>query len=438
MRPRPTLPSHTWPALAAFAASACTADRAPLAPRAPADAPAAIAPAVESAQEAAAGAVYTMSNDPAGNQLVVLRRGTDGLLAAAGTHATGGLGSGAFEDSDNGIVLGDTQGESAPNNLTEARQLLFVTNAGSNTLTTFRVTGDGTTLERAGVAASGGRRPVSVTVNRGLVYVLNSGERIFGLSVLNCTTGDLPSVTGFRVAATGELTPIPGSTRQLSGQRRSGCAQASFTADGRFLIVTERLAKLPTQVGEDEGTIDVFPVNADGTLGTPRVVDATGRGPFGFTPTRDGSLLVTEQFGGAASPGGGAASGYRVNADGTLTPAGGSVFNGGTDTCWMVVSDDGAYAYAVSFFGGGRISTYRVGAGGALTLVAAADDGGNAGTGASDVSLSATSKYLYQLNSVDGKVNAYRVGADGRLAFMQAVQAHAPSPGAARLGLAAF
>jgi 6-phosphogluconolactonase (cycloisomerase 2 family) len=421
--------------LAAAAVAACSPDR----PAAVTDpGPRAAAPALQVAQEPAPGAVYTMNNDLAGNHVVVLRRGTDGTLTPAGTYPTGGRGSGAFEDSDNSIVLGDAHGESAPNNLTEARSLLFVTNAGSNDVTVFRVTGDGTTLELADRKPSGGRRPVSVTVNAGRVYVLNSGERIFGLSVVNCTTGDLPSVTGFTVSAAGVLTPIPGSTRMLSGDRRSGCAQVSFTADGRHLVVTERLSRAAGQAPPDEGTIDVYPVSPDGTLGAPVVVDATGRGPFGFTPTRDGLLLVTEQNGGPANPGGGAAAAYRVNADGTLTPTSPSVPNGGTDTCWFVVDDAGVYAYAVSFFGAGRVSTYRVGADGSLTLVEAADDDGNAGLGASDASLSANSEFLYQLNSIEGTVKVYAVGADGRLTFVQSVQAHAPSPGAARVGLAAF
>ena len=427
-----------WPVLATLMVSACAVDRTPAAPEQPAIAPAQYNHLSDGTNEASTGAVYTMSNDLAGNRIVVYRRAVDGTLTRVVDYDAGGRGSGAFEDSDNGLILGDSQGESSPNNLTESRQLLFATNSGTGSIAVFRLMGDGTTLERADLKSSGGRRPVSLTVNRGILYVLNSGERILGLSVLNCTTGDLPSITGFRVSSTGELTPIPGSTRLLSGQSRSGCSQASFTADGKFLIVTERIAKLPSQVGMDEGTIDVYPVNSDGTLGTPRIIDATGRGPFGFTPTRNGNLLVSEQFGGAANPGSGAAAGYAVNADGTLTPAGGSVFNGGTDTCWIVVSDDGAYAYATSFFGTGRISTYAVGAGGSLTLLEAADDDGNAGTGASDISLSATSKFLYQLNSVSGKVNIYRIGADHRLTFMSSVQAHAMSPAAARLGLAAF
>ena len=94
---------------------------------------------------------------------------------------------------------------------------------------------------------SGGEKPVSVTVNRGVLYVLHSGEATDGLfdsegvAIPNCTTGT-PSITGFTVTAAGELTRIAGSTRRLSGLGGSGCAQISFTPDGDVLVATERTA----------------------------------------------------------------------------------------------------------------------------------------------------------------------------------------------------
>jgi hypothetical protein len=91
-----------------------------------------------------------------------------------------------------------------------------------------------------------GEKPVSVTVNNSLVYVLNSGEEVGDLFdedgevITNCTTGRLPSVTGFRVDPDGELEPIPNSTRLLSGASFSGCPQVSFNPTGDQLVVTER------------------------------------------------------------------------------------------------------------------------------------------------------------------------------------------------------
>ncbi len=80
--------------------AACSSDEPPTAAAgAPVDAP----PSLRVVPETNPGAVYTMSNDLAGNQLVVLRRNLDGTLTPAATLATGGVGSGAFEDAANGM-----------------------------------------------------------------------------------------------------------------------------------------------------------------------------------------------------------------------------------------------------------------------------------------------------------------------------------------------
>ena len=91
-----------------------------------------------------------------------------------------------------------------------------------------------------------------------------------------------------------------------------------------MLVVTERTAQLDQDVGtDDEGIINTFLVHSDGLLGTQRLIDATGQGPFGFTFNKQGALLTTEQFDGLLGPGEGAAAGYTVNADGTLTATSG-------------------------------------------------------------------------------------------------------------------
>ena len=46
------------------------------------------------AKEETVGAVYTMTNDPAGNAVLVFNRAEDGTLTAGGTFSTGGLGTG--------------------------------------------------------------------------------------------------------------------------------------------------------------------------------------------------------------------------------------------------------------------------------------------------------------------------------------------------------
>lgn len=132
----------------------------------------------------------------------------------------------------------------------------------------------------------------------------------------------------------------------------------------------------------------------------------------------------------------GGAAAYRVGGDGSLTPAGGSVLNGGTDTCWFIVSDDRHHGYTTSFFEDGRLSVYRTSPGGGLGLQDA--DVSDAVTrGASDITLNRNSKWLYQLNSFEGTINNFRVEANGGLTLVQTVKATGPSMMSGRLGIAA-
>lgn len=387
-------------------------------------------------------AVFAMSNDRDGNVVVAYDRNVDGSLDEVGRFDTGGTGSGSFEDTANGLVLVTADGEISPNNLVEPapddQQFLLATNAGSNSISVFGVTDDA--LELLDVEDSNGEKPISVTVHDGLVYSLNSGETndsLFddqGNVIPNCTTGERPSVTGFRLSDDGQLTPIPGSRRRLSGVTASGCAQVSFDPSGRVLVVTERLAqprRLRQQMSaderlDDEGVITTFVVNARGRLGRQRVTDATGQGPFGFTFTKAGVLATTEQFDGPDGPGRGAAASYVVQGDGSLLRSSPSIHNGGTDTCWFVVTDDQELGFATSFFGDGRISSYEVGDVGLVRLldpVATGSDSASDGveTGASDLALSRDSAYLYQLNSINGTITAFANNGDGTLTQIQQV-----------------
>jgi len=392
-------------------------------------------------------AVYSMSNAADGNEVVAFSRAADGMLTRLGAYSTGGTGSGSFEDVANALVLGSAQGEASPNNIIDTTNLLFAANAGSNSITVFKVKQDG--LERVEVQDSGGEKPVSVTVNNGLLYVLNSGETEDDLfdgegNVIapNCTTGGLPSVTGFKVSSDGQLDPIPNSTQMLSGDAFSGCAQVSFNPSGNVLVVTERTAVEPGKTNDmlpagDEGVILTFTVNGDGTLDNKQIFDATGQGPFGFTFRKeDGLLLTSEQFDGPFGPDLGAASAYALDSDGNLTATSASVGNGGTDSCWFVVTDDGTLGFVASFFDPSpRISSYRISPEGDLTLING--DAAIPEQGAADLALSGDSKYLYNINAFTGKVNAYKVGKDGSLELIQSVQAHDPSDMAGRFGLAA-
>src|SRR5690348_3142899 len=74
-----------------------------------------------------AGAVYALSNDAAGNAVLVYDRADDGTLTAAGSVATGGLGLGAGLGSQGALVFG------------KKNKYLFAVNAGSNDISVFAV-----------------------------------------------------------------------------------------------------------------------------------------------------------------------------------------------------------------------------------------------------------------------------------------------------------
>ncbi len=341
------------------------------------------------------GAVYAMTNDPTTNQIVAFNRGADGLLTPAGSFPTGGRGSGMIENNANPLILG----EQSPNNLNGSYKYLYAVNAGSDSISVFRVAPQTDGLELVEVEPSGGDHPISVTVHHNLLYVLNGGAS-------NCM-GGAPTISGFTIGPRGELAPIPGSSRPVSGGSNSGCAQISFTPDGNVLVVTQRQAdKIDTYV-VDRGT---------GLTVGPRQNESTGVGPFGFTFTQRGQLLTTENFGGAMFQGG--AASYEVLNDGTLVPLSPTVRNGRSDTCWFVNTDDGRYGY-VTNFQSGDISSYRVEPDGTLVLLDPI--AGVVGLGAADLALSGNSRYLYARNELDGTVHAFRVESDGSLVPLQIV-----------------
>src|SRR6266542_1637873 len=189
------------------------------------------------------GSVYTLTNAVAGNAVAVFGRSADG------TFATGGTGTGAGLGSQGAVILGEGGHE------------LFAVNAGSNSISYFTAEHDG--LELQDTIASGGVRPISLTVHDHILYVLNAGGA--------------GNITGF-VVEHGALAPLAASTQPL-GAGSSGPAQVSFTPDGNVLVVTEK----------SSSTIDTYVVGAHGIAGPPTVSAAVGGTPFGFDFDKHGN-----------------------------------------------------------------------------------------------------------------------------------------------------
>ncbi len=371
--------------------------------------PAGAAPTSPTPVTAPGGTVYAATNAVTGNAIRSFSRAPDGSLTLVGDTPTGGTGSGSFEGSGNSVVLGGVAGESAPTNLTGEERFLFATNAGSDSVSVLRVDGDDLALVDTEPT---GDHPISVTVSRGVVYVLNaSGSNCMGPAVA-------PTITGYRLSGQGQLTPIPGSTRPVLGGATSGCTQVSFTPDGDVLVVTEKTADV----------IATYTVGPDGLASGPIRNDSTGSGPFGFTFTQTGRLLTSENFGGA--PGQGGAAAYAVSQDGVLAPIGPTVRNDRSDTCWIVLTDDGRYAYTTNAMTN-DISSYRADPQGNLTLLqsvaAVADEQTAVFVIPADLTLSRDSRFLYVRNVQDGDLRAFRIGADGSLTLVQALAGALPN-----------
>jgi len=366
------------------------------------------------------GAVYAATNDPTGNEIRVFNRRSDGQLAPAGDFQTGGLGSGNFEQSANSVVLGNRGGESSPINFTGSERFLFTTNTNSDSVSVFRVEPNG--LELVDVEEGGQLdRPISVTVSNGVVYALNSDRP-------QCASQNA-SITGFTLDQDGGLTPIPGSTRPLAGNGPpfSGCTQVSFNKAGDVLAVTEKNADV----------ISTYRVGSDGLASQPIRNETPGIGPFGFTFSQTDRLLTSENNGQAE--GQGAASSFKIEKDATLTAVSGNVRNTQTDTCWVVVTDNGKYAYATNAMSN-NISSYRVRPDSTMTLLdpiaGRADELPRPVAIAEDMTLSENSRYLYARNARDGDIFAFEVQPDGTLVEIQSLPGALPPGGA--IGVAGY
>jgi 6-phosphogluconolactonase len=330
------------------------------------------------AKEETVGAVYTMTNDPAGNAVLVFNRAEDGSLTAGGTFSTGGLGTGGREPD---FGLGNT-GALA---LSENEQLLFVVNPGSDDVSLFAVTKKG--LQLLDRVSSSGHQPISVTVHGRLVYVLNAGGNV----------GDSDNISGFVVNKRGRLSPLSGSTRPLSTAVTSP-AEIRFSPDGDVLVVTEKATNV----------IDTYTVGKDGRATGPRVVPADAETPFGFDFGRDNKVFISDDFNDA--PGAGALSSYRVAHDGSLHLVSSKVPAHLSGACWVVVSPDGRFAYLANTVDS-MVSVYRITAfDGSVKLVTSFASASNP----TDMDFGRDGRFLYVLapdqtmQSSPG-INAFRV-----------------------------
>jgi 6-phosphogluconolactonase len=301
---------------------------------------AAASPAGASATSRVVGHAYVNDNAAGHNTIAAFNRHADGSLTPlpGSPFRAGGAGLGAGLGSQGAI-------QASPDH-----RFLLAVDAGSNQISVLRVGRHGAPTLVDKPVWSGGIEPVSVTINRfGLVYVANVG-----------TGGS--NYAGFFLTPNGHLIRLPHHT--VAVPDGSGVGSVFFNSTGYKLVGTR----------DNTSLIDSFTVRRDGRLvaapGSPFAAQSLG--PIGaeFRPTNPTELYVSNAHAGANL---GTVSAFKVSRRGVLTSIGDSpVPDGQTAPCWVEISHDGKWLFAVNT-GSATISSYAIQRDGSLVLHATTD-----------------------------------------------------------------
>ena len=379
------------------------------------------------ASEAPVGAVYTQTNDPAGNSVVVFDRFADGTLEKRQAVGTGGAGSTQSVGCGPGCPILDSQNAVVAS---KNGKFVFAVNAGSDSVSSFRETKDGLVL--VDQEGSGGDMPESLALHGDLLYVLNTDT-----ANANGTTGN---IYGLRISADGGLSPVGSSQPLAHAAPPFATARGiDFDPTGKVIVVTELVGGL--LAGGPPGSINTFVVGSDGKAGPVASYASSDLFPFGFAFDNKGRLIVSNIRNPDVPTTIGSVSSYDVSASGVVTPID-TVSSGGILPCWVVVSNDGRQAFVVNTGAGhpAPVTSFGISPSGELTPLDSAPS--QAGDFArTDAALSRDSKYLYVLAPSVGPgapshIDAYALDSAGGMTLIGSTPAGA-SLGVGATGLAA-
>jgi 6-phosphogluconolactonase (cycloisomerase 2 family) len=407
------------------------------------------------------GHLYMQTNEVR-NCVVHYRRAADGTLTEMERTSTGGKGSGTFKP-----ISGQ---ESAPNSfegaasviLSPDRKLLFATNGGDNSVSSFAVGDNGklTLIDtkptgNAAEGKSGTAKALAYCRSKGTLYVLHSFGpdhiRLMSVSSEGKLTPRMERYTAntpekpHRVPTMGVLSPdekffLVGTTFDVP------IAISGTYPDGSPILWVNgkdgKLRSVASNAPDPDGIV-VFRVNANGTLGEPSFQDGGGGSPFyiAFLRNRPDTFIVGYAVGDGVSM-------CRLDENGRIRA--GKIVPINTrrgaiaELCWLAVSPDDRLVYA-TIFGYSNISTFRID-GSELSVAkdpACPDvegDGtfrglcGDVSSGPSDNWVSPDGAYLYQIYGNASKLVGYATRPDGSLVEVTSVKIPYNSPE----GLAGF
>jgi 6-phosphogluconolactonase (cycloisomerase 2 family) len=407
------------------------------------------------------GHLYMQTNERR-NAIIHYHRSANGTLTEVERVSTGGAGSGTFKP-----ISGQ---ESAPNSfegaasviLSPDRKLLFATNGGDNSVSSFAV-GDKARLTlidtkptgNAPEGKSGTAKSLAYSQSKGMLYVIHSfgPDHIRLMSVSSdgkltprterytANTSDKPH----RVPTMGVLSPdekffLVGTTFDVP------IAISGTYPDGSPILWVSGPDGKPRSVASnapDPDGIVIFRVNANGTLGEASFQDGGGGSPFyiAFLHNKPDTFVVGYAVGDGVSM-------CRIDDDGRIGV--GKVMPIDTrrgkiaELCWLAVSPDDRVLYA-TVFGYSNISTFHIDG---TELRIAKDpacpevegDGtfrglcGDVSSGPSDNWVSPDGAYFYQIYGNASKLVGYATKPDGSLEEVTSVAIPYNSPE----GLAGF
>jgi len=341
----------------------------------PADA--APAPHAASPSSARGPVVFAQNDAHSRNTVFAYHRTSSGGLRQVGSYKTGG---------DGGMLTGAVHDHLASQDslvFDRRAHLLLAVNAGSNSLTVFRVHGD--RLVRKQVVGTGGSFPVSIAAR---------GHRLF---VLNARNGG--SISGYRLVGH-RLVPVSAWHRELHLATTSPAnstefvntpAQIGFTPDGARLVVTTK---------NGGSSVETFRLSDAGPARRPTVSSLPGTIPFAFRFDAAGHLVLTET-------GPSTVATFRITRTGALHQIDVQA-TGQAAACWITGVNGVFYS---SNTGSASLSAYRIDRAGKLTSL------GRTATDEATVDSAASSdgRYLYVQTGAAGLIDSFRIHEDGSL-----------------------
>jgi 6-phosphogluconolactonase len=384
------------------------------------------------------GAVYTGTNDGQKNGLVAYGSKSDGTLAYIGEYLSGGAGGRLNTGGPVDPLI------SAHSVLSVDNRFVLQVNAGSNTISSFRVNKD-FSLTLINVVPSGGFGPDTIAERDGVVYVANVDSD----GVYTGAQDQVGNIVAFSLNRdTGRLQEIPGSKRQLVGRP----SDLAVSPSGHSLVVSiynagspaisndAAGAELESFVILQPGLLTPFPISAvtstkrnnDDRRNLPGAIGISIRESHGsevVVVTESREFLPDGQAASLSQFQTGSVSTFELNGFGVLRPISLDIptssqittgpTNTSTSSCWISFDKDGRSFWVVSA-SSSIISSFRFNENGSVEEIDSRaatgqpvnPDSANPAAGATgfvDIAETGNSDFIYELESGAGTLNVYQI-----------------------------